>query len=95
MDDSSLLLMVGQQFSGINAVLFFSVSIFEAAKTTLNSFLENIIVAGTQVRFFTDLLLTIESILPNFDFFVFLIFACKLGHFKAQTIFSYATNTQS
>jgi hypothetical protein len=51
-DDSSLLLMVGQQFSGINAVLFFSVSIFEAAKTTLNSFLENIIVAGTQVRFF-------------------------------------------
>ena len=47
----TLLLMCGQQFSGINAVLFFSVTIFEAAKTTLNSFLESIIVAGTQVRF--------------------------------------------
>ncbi len=27
------------------------------------------------------------SILPNFDFFFFLIFAFKLGHFKVQTIF--------
>jgi hypothetical protein len=42
--------MFGQQFSGINAVLFFSVTIFEAAHTTLNSFVESIIVAGTQVR---------------------------------------------
>jgi hypothetical protein len=36
-----------------------------------------------------------KSILPNFDFFIFLIFAFKLGHFKVQTIFSYATNTQA
>jgi hypothetical protein len=36
-----------------------------------------------------------ESILPNFDFFVFPIFAFKLGHFKALTIFSHATNTQA
>jgi hypothetical protein len=34
-----------------------------------------------------------ESILPDFDFFP--IFAIKLGHFKAQPIFSYATNTQA
>jgi hypothetical protein len=37
---------------------------------------------------------TQDSILPNFDFFVFPIFAFKLGHFKVQTIFSHATNTQ-
>ncbi len=30
-----------------------------------------------------------ESILPNFEFFVFPILAFKVGHFKAQTIFSY------
>ncbi len=34
-----------------------------------------------------------ESILPNFDFFVFPIFAFKLAHFKLQTIFSYSTKT--
>jgi hypothetical protein len=37
-----------------------------------------------------------ESILPKYflhkDFYPF--FAFKLGHFKAQTIFSYVTNTQ-
>jgi hypothetical protein len=33
-----------------------------------------------------------ESILPNYDFFVFPIFVFKLGHFKAQTIFSHRTN---
>ena len=37
----------------------------------------------------------LESILPNFDFFVFTIFASKLGHFKVQTILSYSTNTQA
>ncbi len=36
-----------------------------------------------------------ESILSNFDFFVFPIFTIKLCHFKAQTIFSYAINTQA
>ncbi len=36
-----------------------------------------------------------ESILPNFDIFVFPIFACKLGYLKVQTILSYATNTQA
>jgi hypothetical protein len=51
----TLLLMFGQQFSGINAVIFFSVTIFEAAKTTLNSFVESIIVAGTQVGVSTSL----------------------------------------
>ncbi len=35
-----------------------------------------------------------KSILPNFFFFIFQIFAIKLGHFKVQTIFSYTTNTQ-
>ncbi len=28
-----------------------------------------------------------ESILPNINFFIFEIFAFKLGHFKVQTIF--------
>ncbi len=36
-----------------------------------------------------------ESILPNFDFFVFPIFAFKLGHFKVQITFSHATNTHA
>ncbi len=36
-----------------------------------------------------------ESILPNFDFFIFPIFAIKLGNFKLQTIFSHAANTQA
>jgi hypothetical protein len=36
-----------------------------------------------------------KSILPNFGFFVFPIFAFKLGYFKVQTIFSHATNTQA
>ncbi len=36
-----------------------------------------------------------ESILSSFDFFVFLIFAFMLGHFKVQTIFLYATNAQA
>ena len=45
----SLALMFGQQMSGVNAVLFFCVSIFEDAGTELNSFVEAIIVAGVQV----------------------------------------------
>ena len=45
----SLMLMVGQQMSGVNAVIFFSVTIFNAAKTQLNSLVENIIVGGVQV----------------------------------------------
>lgn len=45
----ALMLMVGQQLSGVNAVIFFSVSIFEAAQTPLNSFVESIIVASTMV----------------------------------------------
>jgi hypothetical protein len=32
----------------------------------------------------------VESILPNFDFFIFSIFTIKLGHFKVQQIFSNA-----
>ncbi len=36
-----------------------------------------------------------ESILTNFDFVIFQIFAFKLGYFKVKTIFTYATNTQA
>ncbi len=36
-----------------------------------------------------------QSILANFDFFIFPIFTFKFGHFKIQTIFSHATNTQA
>ena len=45
----ALILMLGQQLSGCNAVLFFSVSIFESAHTSLNSFVENIILSSVQV----------------------------------------------
>jgi hypothetical protein len=39
-----------------------------------------------------------ESILPNFFLRItkiFSIFSIKFGHFKVQTIFSYALNTQA
>lgn len=45
----AMILMLGQQLSGCNAVLFFSVSIFEAAHTSLDSFVENIILSSVQV----------------------------------------------
>jgi len=45
----ALMLMLGQQLSGVNAVIFFSVTIFNAAKTSLPSLLENVIVGGVQV----------------------------------------------
>ncbi len=45
----SLVLMFGQQLSGVNAVIFFSVDIFNAAGSTLDSFIETIIVAVVQV----------------------------------------------
>jgi MFS family permease len=45
----ALMLMVGQQLSGVNAVVFFSVNIFESAHTSLNSFVENIIVGLVMV----------------------------------------------
>ena len=45
----ALVLMLGQQLSGVNAVIFFSVTIFNAAKTSLNSLIENVIVGGVQV----------------------------------------------
>ena len=45
----SLLLMFGQQFSGMNAIMFYSVKIFDAAKTNLNSFVENVILGIVQV----------------------------------------------
>ena len=45
----SILIMFGQQFSGINAIMFYGVTIFEAAQTRLNSFVESIIMTGMQV----------------------------------------------
>ncbi len=45
--------------------------------------------AGSLINFFQ------ESILPNFDFFIFPIFTFNLGHFKVQRAFLYATNTQA
>ena len=42
--------MFGQQFSGMNAIMFYGVNIFEAAHTKLDSFVENIIMAVVQVR---------------------------------------------
>ena len=45
-----LVIMAGQQLSGYNAVIFFSISIFEAAKTPLDSFIENIIITCVQVK---------------------------------------------
>jgi facilitated trehalose transporter len=45
----SLMLMVGRRMSGINAVIFYSVNIFESAHTSLNPFVENIIVGFVMV----------------------------------------------
>jgi len=45
----SMTLMVGQQLSGMNAVMFYAVGIFEAAGSSLNSNVENIIIAVVQV----------------------------------------------
>ena len=45
----ALMLMLGQQLSGVNAVIFFSVTIFNAAKTEMSSLIENVIVGGVQV----------------------------------------------
>jgi hypothetical protein len=44
-----LVLMFGQQMSGASAVTFFVVHIFDAAGTSLNSFVETIIVMLVQV----------------------------------------------
>ena len=46
----SVLLMFGQQFSGMNAIMFYGVTIFKAAKTDMDAFTENIIMAVVQVR---------------------------------------------
>jgi len=45
----SLWLMLGQQFSGMNAVMFYCVSIFEQTGSSMNSNVENIIVGGVQI----------------------------------------------
>jgi len=45
----AFVLMLGQQLSGVNAVIFFSVTIFNAAQTQLDSLLENVILGGVQV----------------------------------------------
>lgn len=45
----SILLMLFQQFSGVNAVLFYTVQIFESAKSSLDSVLATILVSIVQV----------------------------------------------
>ena len=45
-------LMVGQQLSGMNAVMFYAVSIFEDAGSTLNNTVANLIIGAVQVRAF-------------------------------------------
>ena len=45
----SLYLMLGQQLSGMNAVIFYVVDIFQAAGSSLSSTLESVIVAVVQV----------------------------------------------
>ena len=42
-------LMLGQQFSGMNAVMFYAVAIFEDTGSSMNSNVENIIIALAQV----------------------------------------------
>ena len=45
----SMWLMLGQQFSGMNAVMFYAVSIFEDTGSSMNSNVENIIIGLVQV----------------------------------------------
>ena len=45
----SLWLMLGQQFSGMNAVMFYCVSIFQQSGSSLNSNVANIIVSGVMI----------------------------------------------
>ena len=45
----AMTLMLGQQFSGMNAVMFYANSIFEEANTGLSSSVENIIISIVQV----------------------------------------------
>ena len=45
----SLWLMLGQQMSGMNAVMFYCVSIFEQSGSSMNSNVENIIIGGVQI----------------------------------------------
>ena len=45
----SMWLMLGQQFSGMNAVMFYAVSIFEDTHSKMNSNVENIIIGLVQV----------------------------------------------
>jgi len=45
----SMWLMLGQQFSGMNAVMFYCVQIFQAAGSSLNPNVANIIVGGVQI----------------------------------------------
>ena len=45
----SVFLMFGQQFSGVNAVIFYAVGIFDSAHASLSPFVENIILNIVQV----------------------------------------------
>ena len=72
----ALMLMLGQQLSGVNAVIFFSVTIFNAAKTSLPSLLENVIVGGNSALrtvSFDWFLSSLESIL-NLEFCLLKLF---------------------
>ena len=76
----SILLMFGQQFSGMNAIMFYGVKIFEAAHTQMNSFVENIIMGVVQVQNLQKCLSFLSNIYIYPCAFVYVptIFICTL-----------------
>ena len=87
----ALMLMLGQQLSGVNAVIFFSVTIFNAAKTSLPSLLENVIVGGNSALrtvSFDWFLSSLESIL-NLEFCLlklFIFYQKLLGNIHFESL---------
>lgn len=79
----SLWLMLGQQFSGMNAIMFYCISIFESSGSNLDSNLENIIVGLVQIIATIAAALAMDKagrrILLNFSSFVMVISMAALG----------------